>query len=268
MKSTFADLNIIEINDQIHATSGPAGQALSAELKKLKTKQSLRNLQNLQPIIFEECFVKNMANLREKAQKHQKMLRDSDLKQSLPGEYNEYGVHLWVLVHGFQGNSQDMKMIKNNIALVFPEVMFLMSSANEDHTEGDIAQMGAKLAQEINTHISQYCPGNSLGKISFIAHSLGGLISRAALPYLSEHKQKMCNFITLSSPHLGYMYNSSTIIDAGMWFLKTWKKSLCLQQLRMTDYDSTGNIETCFLYKLSQEKGLDWFRNIILVSSH
>lgn len=67
MKSTYADLNIIEISDQIHATSGPAGQALSAELKKLKTKQSLRNLQNLQPIIFEECFVKNMAGLREKA---------------------------------------------------------------------------------------------------------------------------------------------------------------------------------------------------------
>ena len=22
-----------------------------------------------------------------------------------PDEYNEYGVHLWVLVHGFQGNS-------------------------------------------------------------------------------------------------------------------------------------------------------------------
>lgn len=67
------------------------------------------------------------------------MLREADQKQTLPGEYNEYGVHLWILVHGFQGNSQDMKMIKNNIALVFPEVMFLMSSANEDHTEGDIA---------------------------------------------------------------------------------------------------------------------------------
>ena len=47
-----------------------------------------------------------------------------------------------------------MKMIKNNIALVFPEVMFLMSSANEDHTEGDISEMGVRLAQEINTHIS------------------------------------------------------------------------------------------------------------------
>jgi hypothetical protein len=77
-----------------------------------------------------------------------------------------------------------MKMIKNNIALIFPEVMFLMSQANEDNTEGDIAEMGVRLAQEINTHISHYCPGNSLAKISFIAHSLGGLISRAALPYL------------------------------------------------------------------------------------
>ena len=159
-------------------------------------------------------------------------------------------------------------MIKNNIALVFPEVMFLMSSANEEHTEGHITEMGVRLAQEINTHINQYCPGNSLGKISIIAHSLGGLISRAALPYLEEHKAKMFNFITLSSPHLGYMYNSSTLIDAGMWFLKTWKKSLCLQQLRMTDYDSSGNLETCKLYKLSQEKGLEWFKNIIFVSSY
>jgi triacylglycerol esterase/lipase EstA (alpha/beta hydrolase family) len=107
--------------------------------------------------------------------------------------------------------------------------MFLMSFANEDHTEGDIGEMGVRLAQELNTHISQYCPGNSLGKISFMAHSLGGLICRAALPYLGDHAKKMCNFITLSSPHLGYMLNSSKIIDAGMWVLKTWKKSTCLQ---------------------------------------
>lgn len=160
-----------------------------------------------------------------------------------------------------------MKMIKNNIALCFPEVMFLMSSANEDHTEGDINEMGVRLAQEINTHINQYCPGSSLGKISIIAHSLGGLISRAALPYLEEHRSKMYNFITLSSPHLGYMYNQSTIIDAGMWFLKTWKKSLCLQQLRMTD-ETTGDLEKSFLFKLSQEKGLEWFKNIIFVSSY
>ena len=38
--------------------------------------------------------------------------------------------------------------------------------------------------------------------------------------------------------------------------------------MKMTDYDSTGCIESCFLFKLSQEKGIEWFKNIILVSSY
>ena len=71
----------------------------------------------------------------------------------------------------------------------------------------DKQEMGVRLAQEVNNYIMQYCPGCSLGKISFIAHSLGGIIVRTALPFLDEHKHKFHNFITLSSPHLGYMYN-------------------------------------------------------------
>jgi len=47
LKATYSDLNVLEISEQLHATSGPAGQALSAELKKLKTKEALRQLQNL-----------------------------------------------------------------------------------------------------------------------------------------------------------------------------------------------------------------------------
>jgi hypothetical protein len=61
------------------------------------------------------------------------------------------------------------------------------------------------------------------------------------------------------------MYNSSKIIDAGMWFLKTWRKSKSLMQLRMTD---NKNLEECFLYKLSKMKGLGWFKHIVLVSSY
>ena len=169
------------------------------------------------------------------------------------------------MVHGFQGNACDMRLLKNNIALLFPEAMFLCSSANEEYTEGDILDMGVRLASEVNSYISQYCPGSSLGKISFIAHSLGGLIVRAALPYLEEHESKMYNYFTLSSPHLGYMFTQSKIIDAGMWFLKTWRKSKCLQQLRMTD---NKNLEESALYKLSEMKGMGWFKHIVLVSSY
>jgi hypothetical protein len=32
---------------------------------------------------------------------------------------------------------------------------------------------------------------------------MGGIIIRAALPHLSEFKERMHTFITLSSPHLG-----------------------------------------------------------------
>jgi len=64
---------------------------------------------------------------------------------------------------------------------------------------------------------------------------MGGLIVRASLPFLEDHSDKMYNLFTLSSPHLGYMFNPSKIVDAGMWFLKTWRGSTSLQQLRMSD---------------------------------
>ena len=46
--------------------------------------------------------------------------------------------------------------------------------------------MGYKLAQEIHTYVRESCPGSNLGRLTFIGHSLGGLIIRAALPYLEK----------------------------------------------------------------------------------
>lgn len=85
------------------------------------------------------------------------------------------------------------------------------------------------------------------------------------MPLLEDLKDKFHNFITLSSPHLGYLYNQSTIVDAGMWLLKTWRKSICLTQLRMSD---NSDLEKTFMFKLSETKGLEWFKNVILVSSY
>lgn len=71
--------------------------------------------------------------------------------------------------------------------------------------------------------------------------------------------------MSLSSPHLGYMYSSSKLIDAGLWILKKWKKSKSLEQLSLTD--NSNLMESC-LYKLSEFPGLNWFRHIYLISSH
>lgn len=129
-----------------------------------------------------------------------------------------------------------MRLFKDNIALRHPEAMFLCSMQNQEDTEGDIEEMGEKLAKEITEYIEEWCPTNALGRISFIGHSMGGLIIRASLKHLTDLKEKMHLFISLSTPHLGYMYNSNRIVDAGIWLLKKWRKSKCLQQLTMSDH--------------------------------
>jgi hypothetical protein len=70
--------------------------------------------------------------------------------------------------------------------------------------------------------------GDDLSKLSFIGHSLGGLIIRAALPYLEKYKFKMHGFMSLCTPHLGYMYKPGKLFSAGMWVMKKWNKSPCL----------------------------------------
>eukprot|EP01022_Parablepharisma_sp_SALTPOND_P016238 TRINITY_DN2353_c0_g1_i14.p1 TRINITY_DN2353_c0_g1~~TRINITY_DN2353_c0_g1_i14.p1 ORF type:complete len:542 (-),score=61.49 TRINITY_DN2353_c0_g1_i14:2387-4012(-) len=201
------------------------------------------------PILFEEVFMKD--SLAET-----KSAGDST-KQDGEG-------HLLVFVHGFQGNSYDTRVMKNVMFLRMPSIQTLCSMDNEGNTEGNIQEMGEKLAKEVISYIKEWFPGKSLKKLSFFGHSLGGIIIRAALPLLAEYKDKMHMFLTFSSPHLGCMYQSSKLVGAGMWFLKKWKTSKCLEQLEMTDHK---DYTQTFLYKLSESEGLEWFKHVLLFSS-
>eukprot|EP00820_Chromera_velia_P021368 Cvel_7834.t1-p1 / transcript=Cvel_7834.t1 / gene=Cvel_7834 / organism=Chromera_velia_CCMP2878 / gene_product=Protein FAM135B, putative / transcript_product=Protein FAM135B, putative / location=Cvel_scaffold418:78025-87936(+) / protein_length=709 / sequence_SO=supercontig / SO=protein_coding / is_pseudo=false len=62
---------------------------------------------------------------------------EGDSTLELPCAPKRYqGVHLFVLVHGFQGNSYDMRLLKSHLTLLFPELIVHSSTANEDATEG------------------------------------------------------------------------------------------------------------------------------------
>jgi len=125
-------------------------------------------------------------------------------------------------------------------------------------------EMGERLATEVKQYIISFCPANTVSKISFMGHSLGGIIIRAALPHLSEYSTKFFTYISFSSPHMGSKYNSSGLVDTGLWFLKKWRKSKCLMQLSMSD---ESNIENTCLYRLSELPGFCWFKNIVLICS-
>lgn len=47
-----------------------------------------------------------------------------------------------------------MRSFKNNLNLVYNNLLFLCSSSNEDSTSGDIREMGKNLAKEIHSFIA------------------------------------------------------------------------------------------------------------------
>lgn len=68
------------------------------------------------------------------------------------------GVHLIICVHGLDGNSGDLRLIKTYLELALPASRFdfLMSSANQSSTFDDIDIMVKQLIDEIDTHIERY----------------------------------------------------------------------------------------------------------------
>ena len=82
---------------------------------------------------------------------------------------------------------------------------------------------------------------------------MGGVIIRGALPNLKKYKHLFYSFVTLSSPHIGYTYSTSKLVDAGLWVMNNWKKCQSLIQLTMEDEEE---LEKCFIYNLSKGTGL------------
>ena len=173
-------------------------------------------------------------------------------------------IHLFILVHGYKGSSFDLRLVRNNLMILFPDALFVLSDSNENDTENDLAMMGLNLANEIKEYISSNITKNSLKCINFIGHSLGGLIIRAALPHLEDYKDKFNTLLTFSTPHLGLMFSESAITSTGFWIMQQWKNALSLSQLSLKE---TKDRKSSFLYKMSDFPSFEWFQNIILIGS-
>ena len=72
--------------------------------------------------------------------------------------FDSNGIHLVICVHGLDGNSGDLRLIKTYLELCLPSCRldFLMSSSNHSSTFDDIDIMVNQLIEEINTHIERY----------------------------------------------------------------------------------------------------------------
>ncbi|KAJ0178156.1 hypothetical protein K1T71_005979 [Dendrolimus kikuchii] len=179
--------------------------------------------------------------------------------------FNPEGLHLIICVHGLDGNAADLRLVKTYLELGLPgaRLDFLMSERNQGDTFSDFDTMTDRLVQEIVTHIQN---SSEPARISFVGHSLGTIIIRSALarPQLKPFLGKLHTFLSLSGPHLGTLYNSSGLVNAGMWFMQKWKKSGSLLQLSLRD---ASDPRRSFLYRLSERSQLHQFKHILLCGS-
>ncbi|XP_073306884.1 uncharacterized protein [Primulina huaijiensis] len=102
--------------------------------------------------------------------------------------------HLIVMVNGIIGSAQDWRYAAKRFVKVFPEdVLVHCSECNSSMLTFDgVDVMGKRLADEVISVVKRH---PNLQKISFVAHSLGGLVARyaAACLYQQEFTRKNSN---------------------------------------------------------------------------
>ncbi|KAL8196660.1 hypothetical protein R6Q57_024641 [Mikania cordata] len=177
-----------------------------------------------------------------------------------------------VFVHGFQGHHLDLRLVRNQWLLIDPKIEFLMSEVNEDKTSEDFRDMGLRLAKEVIAFVKKKMDKASRSgnlksvKLSFVGHSIGNVIIRTALAesIMEPYHRYLHTYVSVSGPHLGYLYSSNSLFNSGLWLLKKLKNTRCIHQLTFTD---DIDLENTFFYNLSKEKTLENFKNIVLLSS-
>ncbi|KAL5071249.1 hypothetical protein RYX36_022136 [Vicia faba] len=199
---------------------------------------------------------------------------DTANKESV-AQSNVRALKIVVFVHGFQGHHLDLRLIRNQWLLIDPMVEVLMSQANEDKTSGDLREMGQRLAQEVVSFVknkmdeaSRYANLGDI-RLSFVGHSIGNLIIRTSIAdsMMEPFLRYLHTYVSVSGPHLGYLYSSNSLFNSGLWILKKLKGTQCIHQLTFTDDPDIWNT---FLYKLCMVRKVfykDWDQMDMSISS-
>ncbi|CAN7027587.1 unnamed protein product [Brassica oleracea var. botrytis] len=81
---------------------------------------------------------------------------------------------------------------------------------------------------------------------------------------MEPFRKYLHTYLSLSGPHLGYLYSTNSLFNSGLWLLEKLKRTQVIHQLTLTD---DPDLRQTFFYKLCKQKTLENFRNIILLSS-
>ncbi|GKV00506.1 hypothetical protein SLEP1_g13182 [Rubroshorea leprosula] len=159
--------------------------------------------------------------------------------------------HLVIMVNGIVGSAADWRFAAEQFVKKLPDKIIVhRSECNSSKLTFDgVDLMGERLAEEVLAVVRQR---PEVQKISFVAHSLGGLVARYAIGRLYEHSSRLnssdhygislseehtksslkqpyeariaglepMNFITFATPHLGSKGHNQLPLLCGLPFLE------------------------------------------------
>ena len=164
-------------------------------------------------------------------------------------------LHLVFILHGFKANPFDMKKVKDLISLTYPHVRCKLIQACYTNSSQSLHYLADTVVNEMLAKMkfikeqTQY----NINRISFVAHSLGGLVFRIAMndPRMQEYQHLYHLFLSLNVPHVGVPLSYYRSELGGKLFLMLTKSNqldeVCLQDNK--DFRQTT------LYQMSKHPG-------------
>ncbi|CAG0914421.1 unnamed protein product [Notodromas monacha] len=217
------------------------------------------------PIIFEDKYLPDAVMRITSDEGYQPVKK---LKQQLkPVEGSN--VHLVVGVHGLNGSCNDLNVVRVFMELLQPHgsdhLDFFIPTRTQTDSNADLESLGLTLALQVKEYVA--LQPEVPKRISFVGHSMGGLIARFAV--ITEEFQALVpqlhTFLSLCSPHLGATYKGNPVVRFGAMFLPMVnKKSIALMQLTMKDKPDPRQTA---LYSLAMAGSLGQFKHVLLCGS-
>lgn len=207
-----------------------------------------------------------LIKIKSPLNKHKLLTADSCNYDGLPG------LHLIVFVHGLLGHANDLRQIRANIAQYLyndkscaADYIYLFSKSNQSNTFDHLITMGNNLAKEVVVYMAQV-GYEKIAHISFVSHSLGGLITRVAIRHdlLQPFKSLFHTLVTLGTPHTSQALNKHVVMSSALSLYQTIYNADCIKQLYLLDHTDKRE---CLLYRLSQDPNLKAFKRVHVVGS-
>jgi triacylglycerol esterase/lipase EstA (alpha/beta hydrolase family) len=107
--------------------------------------------------------------------------------------------------------------MKSYLSLFFGFTKFYSIRNLNLRADEHISKLGLTAAEEIE---KQLATDHKIRHINIVGFSMGGIVARAMLPHLAEHRDKFNLLVTLASPHLGISEIESCLVRAGLYYMR------------------------------------------------